>query len=155
MKTKSILFFSLLLILALSASCNKDDNNDNPATSDTYMRANINGTKFEAQKAIASYSELSGTKLLTIVGLDENGQNGLELQIENYHGEGNYNIDENIVFQRLSNAYINPGGNAGFIKITSDNGVIYKGTFECNLVNVVNPNDKLAITNGEFKASSK
>lgn len=153
MKTKSILFLTLFALAFLTLSCNNDDDNDNPANGDTYMRAKINGTKFEDQKAVAGFSNIQST--LTIVGLDEEGQNALEFQITNYTGTGKYDIDENIVLQWQHGAYINPGGNAGFINVTSDNGTIYKGTFECHLVSVLDPNDKLEITQGEFRASTK
>ena len=152
MKTKSILLITLILLIFSAISCNNDDPDNDPFTPDTYMRAKINGTNWEANKTVAAYYQ--STRILSIVGLDEDGQNGLQLTIKNYTGTGNYNIDENIVVQRQNNAYINPGGNAGFINITSDNGVIYKGTFECNLVNVLNPDEKLEIKNGEFKAST-
>ena len=152
MKTKTIFLMAVILLIFSSISCNKDNHDNDPLTTDTYMRANINGTNWEANKTVAAYYK--STRILSIIGLDEDGQNGLHLTIKNYTGTGNYNIDENIVVQRQNNAYINPGGNAGFINITSDNGVIYKGKFECNMVNVLNPDEKLEIKNGEFKAST-
>ncbi len=153
MKTKSILFLTLFAFAFLTLACNKDNDEDNPGTGDTYMKAKVNGTNFEAKKAVAGYS--STQKILTIVGLDEDGQNALEFQITNYTGTGKYDIDENIVLQWQHGAYINPGGNAGFINVTADNGTIFKGTFECHLVSVLNPDDKLEITQGEFRASTK
>ncbi len=153
MKTKSILFLALFALAFLTVSCNKDNDDDNPLTADTYMKAKVNETNFEAKKAVAGYS--STQKTLTIVGLDEDGQNALEFQITNYTGIGKYDIDENIVLQWQHDAYINSGGKAGYINISSDNGTIYKGTFECHLVNVLDFNVKLDITNGEFRASTR
>ncbi len=150
MKTKSIFIIISLFLIISNYSCTKDDNNTDPSNTETYMKVKINGENWESNDVVASYSP--STKTLFIVALDTDGNNGLELKIINYNGTGTYNIDENIIVQRITQAYFNPGGNAGSIKITKDNGIIYEGEFDCTLVNILDQNDVLELKNGDFKA---
>lgn len=163
---KTLKYLSVLLLcpVLLAGSCKKGE----ALTKETQTGANtfsckINGKVFKpaatgllaGNALFRTYDQNSKTLGVYAKNVDNKPYKRVYLTIENYRGEGLYNINLGNVYceyREESLDIIRFLGYEGYIKITKDDQAnrILAGTFEFKAEKMDNPNETVNITDGRF-----
>lgn len=92
MKTKTILFITMILIAGISlTSCNKTEDSGIPAGSNGTMNLKYTGTDWSATLSVQA---INTNGVLSVTGSDSNAKQGA-LNITNINGTGTYKVGPN------------------------------------------------------------
>ncbi len=166
------LIFWMILVTIISISCQTNEDNAAPASSDTgSISAKFNGLDWRGTWATSLIANLGGTQVLTINGqFAENiPEESVSIGISSFTGVGNYNyggpndkvtlsVRHEGINYSLKTISFGGGGGTGTIKITEfvrANGILNPGKaigeFSGTVVSTTS-NQTLTITNGKFNS---
>lgn len=146
----------LVIIIAFMTGCNKDKKEDDPILNeDSYLTVKIDGNLLESKNVTGG----SLDDLMQFYAYDISENLIFVLTVYKYSGEGNYDINEDIVIQYNGDLYQGNDSYPGTLKITYANQLDVKinliGEFNGTFSDIIDTNNSITLTEGKFQVKPK